>query len=569
MLPAIIQSKNTRHDVNEPRIRFITHYSGKAVSHVLILIFLFASTSVLQAQQHHMHDDHPLPDGAEIGYIDFNINCNDEVIEDFNHALGMMHHMMYVSSRETYEKIIEADPGCAMAHWGVATTLFQPLWGTRPSADDLHRGWDHISKAMNLVESERERLLVESTAEFFREPDSADFRTRIQRWADAMEAAYDSYSDDLDIASLYSLSRLTLAQYSEDRAAYFDEAEAILRTVFEEQPLHPGAIHYTIHATDVDGRAMNALDVVEAYGEIAPEVPHALHMPSHIYVRLGDWPEVIDWNTRSADAALNHPVSGAESHHYIHAIDYLVYAYLQRGEDEKAEHVFQEALQKERHQGSFVSAFHFAAIPARLAVEQRDWEKAAALEPRTPGYLPWDDSPWAEGLTWYAKGLGAVYTGDLNSAREAEERLAELRDVAESRGDDNMVVYIETDRLVLAGRIAFEDGNEEEALDLLQSAAELELTAEKHPVTPGALQPPREALGYLLLDLNRPADALSAFESSDNLWPGRLNTLMGASIAAKLSGNDRLARDYFANLLNSATGLDYSAMDDFHSAVEH
>jgi tetratricopeptide (TPR) repeat protein len=568
MLSENKQIKNGFFDFNTSVMGLKNLWTTKTGSNVLLLMFLFTATTVVQAQQHHMHDDHPLPEGAEIGYIDFNVNCSDEVVEDFNHALGMMHHMMYVSSRETFESIIETDPGCAMAHWGVATTLFQPLWGTRPGEDDLQRGWDHISRAMDLVESDRERNLIVSTAEFFREPETADFRTRIQRWTDAMEAVYEEYPEDLDVASLYSLSRLTLAQFSEDRTPYFNEAESILRRVFEEQQRHPGAIHYTIHATDVDGRAENALDVVQAYAEIAPEVPHALHMPSHIYVRLGDWPEVIDWNIRSAEAALNHPVNGAESHHYIHAIDYLVYAYLQRGEDEKAVEAFQEALQKDSHQASFVSAFHFASIPARLAVERRNWEEAAALEPRIPDYLPWDASPWAEGLIWYAKGLGAAYSGELSSAREAETRLAELRDVAEARGDENMVVYIETDRRVLAGRIAFEEGNEEEALNLLQAAADLELTAEKHPVTPGALQPPREALGYLLLDMNRPGEALSAFESSDSMWPGRLNTLMGASIAARLTGDDRLARNYFAKLLNSATGFDYSAMGELHSAAE-
>jgi hypothetical protein len=322
MLSEFKHPEQERFNFSESVIGLIIHNSSKARINVLMLMFLFLSASVVNAQHQHMHDDHPLPDGAEIGNIDFNVNCIDEVVEDFNHALGMMHHMMYVSSRETYENIIEVDPGCAMAYWGVATTLFQPLWGTRPTADELNRGWDHISKAMELVESERERNLIKSTAEFFREPDTADFRTRIQRWADALETAYNAYSNDLDIASLYSLSRLTLAQFSTDRSAYFDEAEAVLRNVFEEESLHPGAIHYTIHATDVDGRAMNALDMVEAYGEIAPEVPHALHMPSHIYVRLGDWPEVIDWNTRSAEAALNYPVHNAESHHYIHAIDY-------------------------------------------------------------------------------------------------------------------------------------------------------------------------------------------------------------------------------------------------------
>lgn len=515
---------------------------------ILMVFLLFGKTDA-----QHMHDDHPLPEGASIGEVHFNVSCDESVKEDFNYALGMMHHMMYVSARDTFEKIIDKDPACAMGYWGIATTLFQPLWGTRPSDEELQKGWQNIQKALEYAESDREMHLIRSTEGFFRNPDSADFRDRIMNWIDGVEEAHAAYPNDHDIAALYSLTRLTAAQFAENPANMLDEAEQILREIFEQNPYHPGAIHYTIHATDVDGRAENALDMVEAYGNIAPEVPHALHMPSHIYVRLGDWPEVIEWNINSAKSALMYPVNGAESHHYIHAIDYLVYAYLQRGEDELAESVYQEALNKERHQASFVSAFHFASIPARLAVEQKDWERAANLEPRTPDYLPWDAAPWAEGHTWFARGLGSVHTGDLESARKAEERLVELRNHAKERGDDGMAIYIETDRLVLAGWIGLTEGKYEAAVELTQAAADLESSIQKHPVTPGALQPPNEALGDILLRLDRPSEALAAYEASDAIWPGRLNTLMGAAIAARLTGEDQKARTYITKLLNSGS----------------
>ena len=541
--------------INENNYRRITMFRKHGLISGMIAIILslvLAWSPDVLAQHEHMHDEYPIPDDDKIGVIDFKADCDEDVQEDFDHALGMLHHMMYVSARENFREVAEADPNCAMAYWGIATTLFQPLWGTRPSEEDLQKGWENIQKAMELVDSEREKLLINSTAEFFREPETADFRTRIDRWTDGVKAAYEAYPEDHDIVAFYGLTLLTAAQFTDDRGPLYDEAEYVLRNVFEENPEHPGAIHYSIHATDIDGRAKNALDMVEAYAEIAPGTPHALHMPSHIYVRLGNWPEVITWNQLSAEAALNHPVNGAESHHFIHAIDYLVYAYLQRGEDERAEAVFEEALTKERHQASFVSAFHFAAIPARLAVEQRDWERAANLQPRTHDYLPWDASPWAEALTWYARGLGAAHTGDLDDARQAEQRMIELRDIAKERGDDNMVAYIEADRHVLAGRIALEEGNTEKAIELTQKATELEGSVEKHPVTPGALQPTYEALGDLYMDLNRPDHALAAYEASDDLWPGRMNTLMGAALAAKINGNEQIARQYFARLLNSA-----------------
>jgi tetratricopeptide (TPR) repeat protein len=382
-----------------------------------------------------------------------------------------------------------------------------------------------------------------------------------------MEDAYRAYPDDPDIAALYALSRLTIAQHADEREPLFDEAEDVLRGIFEQIPTHPGAIHYSIHATDVDGRAENALDMVEVYGEIAPEVPHALHMPSHIYVRLGDWPQVIEWNIASAEAALDHPAGDAESHHYIHAIDYIVYAALQQGNDEKAKSYYQEAWNKEKHQPTFVSAFHAAAMPARIAVEQRDWDRAADLEPRTPDYLPWDQSPWAEGLTWFARGLGAIHTGDAEKAINADEQLDKLRERALELGDQAMATYIEIDRLVLAGRIAHSRGNDAEALNLTRSAAELERTIEKHPVTPGALVPPYEALGYLLLELNRPTEALEAYLESDNIWPERYNTLLGAARAANEAGEEEIAEQLFDRLLTIAADSDRPALEEARNFV--
>ncbi len=514
------------------------------------IIFLVISPIEVNAQQH------------EYGEVDFGVSCKESVQADFDRALAMLHNMMYVTAREGFKEIAQADPNCAMAHWGIATTLFQPLWGTRPSEEDLRQGWGSINKAHDLVDSEREHYLIESTAEFFRDPETADFWTRIRRWADAMEVAYESFADNSDIAALYGLSRLVIAQIADDRDPLHDEAEVVLREVYEQIPTHPGAIHYSIHATDVDGRAENALDMVESYGRIAPDVPHALHMPTHIYVRLGEWSEVIDWNKKSAGAALNHPVNGAVSHHYVHAIDYLVYAYLQLGEDKKIEPLVEKARSKTKHQPSTVSAFHFAAIPARLAVERRDWEKAATLEPRTPEYLPWDDFPWAEGLTWFARGLGAVYTGDIKTAQEVEEQLGSLRDRAKNTGAGDMADYIEIDRLVLAGQIAQAQGDEEKAVELTQSATDLESQTEKHPVTPGAILPPNEALGDLLMELDRPGEALKAYERSDAIWPERYNTLLGAARAARAAGEKPTAQNYYKRLLANAKDSERTAISE-------
>jgi hypothetical protein len=375
-----------------------------------------------------------------------------------------------------------------------------------------------------------------------------------------METAYEASPSDLDTAALYALSRLALSPVTENRGPLHDEAETVLRDIHKQVPTHPGAIHYTIHATDVDGRADNALDIVESYGEIAPHVPHALHMPTHIYVRLGQWPEVIDWNRRSADAALEHPAGDAVSHHFPHATDYLLYAYLQRGEDDRAREVLEETLAKDDYQRSFISTFHLAAMPARYAVERRQWEEAAALDPRSPQYLPWDHAQWAEGLTWLARGLGALHTGDLERAQEAEARLATLRADAKAAGEDAFATYIEIDRLILAGWIARAQDRTDDAVALISKAAELEGTVEKHPVTPGALMPPYEALGDLLLNLGRAGKALAAYGASDEVWPGRFNTLLGAARAAEAAGDAEAAQAWYAELIDVAGGSDRAAV---------
>jgi tetratricopeptide (TPR) repeat protein len=511
----------------------------------------------------HPHDHGAVAAEQEIGTVDFQVPCDEGVREPFDRSLALMHHMMYEQARSGFEAVVDADPGCAMAHWGIATTLFQPLWPERPDQATLKRGWEHSRKAMDLEPaSERERLLIEATAGFFREPEAAGYWDRIGRWAEGMRVAYQAYPDDLDIAALYGLSRIAVAPNAPDRDPLYDEAEEVLRAVWKEEQTHPGAIHYAIHATDVDGRAENALDMVEVYGTIAPEVPHALHMPSHIYVRLGEWPEVIDWNRRSADAALREPVNGAVSLHYIHAIDYMVYAYLQQGEDDKARAALDEAMARDKHQPSFASAFHAAAMPARLAVEQRKWEDAMALEPGEPEYLPWDETFWPEALTWYARGLGGVHGDDLDTAREAERRMIALRDQAEAEGEDAFARYIEVDRKILSGWIARRDGDGEEAVRLMRAAAALEGSLEKHPITPGALLPPNEALGDLFLDLGRPSEALEAYRESDEIWPGRFNTLLGAARAAEAAGDDSAAREHYQQLLEIAWASERTEIAD-------
>ncbi|MCL7939359.1 hypothetical protein M8009_03450 [Halomonas sp. ATCH28] len=536
----------------------------KALLPTLAFISTLLTATSLVAQEEHQGNGA----GAEVpplGRVDFRVQCEEAARAAFDEALAMTHHMMYAQARGRFEAIVEQYPDCAMAHWGIAKTLFQPLWATRPSEEDLQRGWRESQWAAELAHSERERHLIDATSAFFREPGKADYATRQGRWAEAMQSAYRAEPEDDDIAALYALSLLARAQGADDPHPLHEQAEDILRAINAREPSHPGAIHYIIHGDDIDGRSDRNLEIVATYGQVAPDVPHALHMTTHIFVRLGDWPGVIEWNRRSAEAALANPSGEHVSHHYLHAQDYIIYAHLQRGEDEQAQQVLAEAREHGPMQPTVISAFHSATMPARIAVERRDWTRTAALEPRTPEELPWDASLglWATSQTWLARGLGAVHGDDIDDAEQALERVQALRADAEEQGETLIARYIRIDEHILAGWIAHAAGEADQAVEQMRAAARIEESVEKHPVTPGALLPPNESLGDLLMVLERPAEALAAYQASDAVWPARYNTLLGAARAAHAAG-DEAAADWYGKLLETAPQAQRESLKEAH-----
>ncbi len=494
--------------------------------------------------------------GHSLGTVDFPVSCSAEAQVEFNRGIALLHHMTYPQARETFQRVAEADPKCALAHWGIAMTLFQPLWPTRPGPEELRLGWEEVQKASMLEPpTEIERLFVDAAAAFFREPESSDYWIRIRRWEQAMEKVYAAFPQAPEAAAFYALAHLATAPSDSVTTAHADRAAEILLAVYEQNPEHPGAMHYLVHASDVPGREHESLEIVRKYEGVAPRNPHALHMPTHIYTRLGDWDAVVRGNLLAAEAALEHPAGNQGEFvwdEFPHAIEYVVYAYLQQGADDKAEAQLTRLHNTERLEPTFKTAFHLASTKARFALERRDWREATALVPREPATLDWDRYTWPEAVTRFARGFGAARGGDIEAARAAAGQLNSLASNAGKAGEDLFARNIRILRLTLDAWIAHAEQDEEAGTALMREAVELELSTPKHAVTPAPTLPAYELLGDLLMEQAHAKEALVAYRHSLDSYPGRFNSLLGAARAARASGDDGLARTFYTELLNVA-----------------
>jgi tetratricopeptide (TPR) repeat protein len=468
-----------------------------------------------------------------LGTVEFPISCSPPAQVEFNRAVALLHNMTYPQARETFQRVAEIEPGCAMAHWGIAMTLFQPLWPTRPTPQDLQQGWDEVQKAQQGASTPREQLFVAAAAAFFAEPMSRDYWSRIRSWEGAMEQVYESTADDPEAATFYALAHLAVSNPATARACA-DRAAEILESVLARDPDHPGAMHYLIHANDVPGREHDSLEVTHRYSEVAPRNPHALHMPTHIYTRLGEWDNVISGNLQAAAAALEHP-AGEHGElvwdEFPHAIEYLVYAYLQKGMNHEAAAQVRRLLATRNLEPTFKTAFHLASTQARYALERHAWSEAAALQPREPAILEWNRFAWPEAITHFARGLGAVHLREEQAAAASVERLTALEASMRSAGEDLFAKNIQMLRLELTAWLAHAQGKQQEAIDLMRQAAALEASTPKHAVTPGPTLPAEELLGDMLMEQGRPADALAAYRRASSLYPNRLNSVLGVTRA--------------------------------------
>ena len=487
----------------------------------------------------------------ELGDVELAASCGPAADSALERGLALLHHMTYEPAEAAFAEAVTADSGCALGYWGQAMTYIHPLWSDPPGPEKFERGTTLVAQARELDDmTDRERAYVEAVGAYYDAGKQDVERPNLEAFAAGWEAAHESYPDDPEITAFHALSLLGIAYPGDKSYEVQRRAGSLAESVLAEHPGHPGGHHYTIHAYDYPPLAEQAVPVARSYAEIAPSVPHALHMPTHIFTRLGMWDSSIELNDRSARAARENPVNGAISLHFFHALDYVAYAHLQRAEWEQARAVL-DTLRAVDGQLMVEIAIPYtlAAVPARVALETGAWATAAALPARVPANYPWDDFPAVEAITHFARGIGAARSGDPEAARVSAARLAELRDAA-GRTSDYWATQVEVQRLAVEAWAAHAAGSEDEGLRLMREAAELEATTEKHPVTPGEIVPAPELLGEMLLELERYEEAGEAFATALERSPRRLRSLYGSGRAAELAGDTATAAARYAELLD-------------------
>jgi hypothetical protein len=457
----------------------------------------------------------------------------------------MLHSFWYEKANDTFAAVADKDPTCGMAYWGMAMTYYHQLWQA-PGPADLKAGAASLEKAKSAgAKTQRERDYIAAIETFYKDADKLDHRTRALAYEKAMDQLQARYPDDHEAAIFHALALVATAPPADKTYVNQRKAGAILEPLFIEQPEHPGIAHYIIHAYDYPPLAQRALDAARRYAKIAPDSPHALHMPSHIFTRLGLWQESIDSNLASAASAQKNNAPGNE----LHAKDYLIYAYLQRAQDQEAKKALEAPPAGRPDDPQYMNwLYAMGTSPARYALERHEWAEAAAL-PLPPNTFPGGRWAWTEANLHFARALGASHLGKIEAARTEVEQLASLRDTLLQNNDKYWADQVDIQFKSATAWIMLAEHKREEALKQMRAAAEHEDSTDKHNVTPGVILPARELLGEMLLELKQPAQAVVEFEATLRTAPNRFNALSGAARAAKFSGDTEKAKTYYATLL--------------------
>ncbi len=492
---------------------------------------------------------------GQFGELKFSLSCNYETRATFDLAVALLHSFQYAEAEKAFVKVIDKDPNCPMAYWGVAMSIYHAAWFP-PTEKDLIKGSKVLTVAKELSMDNKQRDYINAIDAFYTDWETLDHQTRAKKFEKAMEQIYIKYPEDVEAAIFY-----TLALYStRDRVGkdYNNERKAgeILESLIIDNPNHPGIYHYIIHNYDNPVLAPKALETARQYAKIAPSSSHAQHMPSHIFTRLGIWQESIESNLLSAESSRCYTESAALEGSYfeeLHATDYLVYAYLQKGDNSNAEEQYNLIKNLRAFYPTNITAavYPITAIPARLALENKNWEQAANLELQEID-LDWNQFPWQKAIHHFARALGAAQIKSFDITEQEIEILKVLHQDLIAQNDRSKSIQIKQVEIQIKTSQAwlnFRKGDTEKGLQLMQEAVEIEKETSKHPITPGDVLPAIELLGDMLLELNKPEEALVAYEDNLETHPNRFNGIYGAAITAKQLGDTEKATLYFEELL--------------------
>ncbi len=505
------------------------------------MFILSAVLSGLTAQAVLAHDDEGK---GQLGRVKFTNSCDSKVQPLLETGVAMLHSFWFGAGEKTFRDVLVQDPSCAIANWGIAAILMaNPLGGqgSSPKAAALAQAAIEQGRRVS-PKTQRERDYIEAVAAYYQDFSTRSERSRQESRAKAFEELAARYPDD-DEARIFSALYIagTQSQADQTYAAYL-KAAAILEPLFVKYPDHPGVAHYLIHSYDAPPIAQQGLPAARRYASIAPAAPHALHMPSHIFTRVGAWEDSVATNARAAAVAKK----GGEIDQAYHASDYSVYAYLQLARDGDARREMEEALKVTGTNPAQAIPYSIAAMPARYAMERGAWREAMQLQPQPTKFL------FTDAITYFARALGAARSGDTAAAEKDAEELARLHQALQDAKNNYWATEVEIQRLAVAGWIALAQGKPDDALKFMRAAADLEDKNEKHIVTPGRIVPARELLGEMLLELKQPALALKEFEASQVREPNRFRGYYGAARAAAQSGDAAKARANYATLLELA-----------------
>jgi tetratricopeptide (TPR) repeat protein len=489
----------------------------------------------------------------QFGTVEFSLSCAEGVSVNFNLATALLHSFEYTEAEKVFAKVIDEDPACVMAYWGLAMCNFHPLWAS-PSQVDLQKGTKIIMLGRSFTgnKSTRESDYLEAIATIYDQWDKLDHQTRVLKFEKASEKLFIKYPKDKEAAIFYALALRASADPTDKSFRNQKKAGEILNAIFVSEPNHPGIAHYIIHTYDYPELAAMALPAARKYASIAAASAHAQHMPSHIFTRLGLWDESIQSNLNSVSSAQCYAQNSGMKGHWdeeLHGMDYLAYAYLQKADDDKAREQMEYLKTiNEVFPTNFKEAYSFAAMPARYALERKRWEEAAQLELR-PVDFPWEKFPWEKANLIFGRLLGAVHTHRLLAAKNGLSELQgihkKLIEMKESRKANFVLIQIKASE----GWIIFAEGKKLEALGLMSDAADQEDATEKDPVTPGEIIPARELLGDMYLEMGQYTKALEAYEADLKRHPNRFNGLYGAGLAEEKSGNVKDAILYYKQLI--------------------